>query len=176
MTVRACVFFCLVLNLSSTELGYSRTGLILLRLVLPFVKARLEWPLINDLFSLTTAAAKSLQSCPTLCDPIPGILQARALEWVAISFSTRFDLFGVFSVHIYSHTYSMKTLHSSCYKLECLQSYRSPINIIDPLPLFASLLSFHAYIPCLNSAIESRKKSKHIWNYLEFLGYLELLL
>ena len=44
----------------------------------------------------TAAAAKSLQSCPTLCDPIdgspagspvPGILQARTLEWVAISFS-----------------------------------------------------------------------------------------
>ena len=43
-----------------------------------------------------TAAAKSRQSCPTLCDPIdgspwgspvPGILQARTLEWVAISFS-----------------------------------------------------------------------------------------
>ena len=33
------------------------------------------------------AAAKSLQSCPTLCHPIPGILQARTLEWVAISFS-----------------------------------------------------------------------------------------
>ena len=39
------------------------------------------------------AAAKSLQSCLTLCDPIygpipvPGILQARTLEWVAISFS-----------------------------------------------------------------------------------------
>ena len=42
------------------------------------------------------AAAKSLQSCPTLCDPIdasppgssvPGILQARILEWVAISFA-----------------------------------------------------------------------------------------
>ena len=42
------------------------------------------------------AAAKSPQSCPTLCDPIdgsppgsavPGILQARTLEWVAISFS-----------------------------------------------------------------------------------------
>ena len=32
-------------------------------------------------------AAKSLQSCLTLCDPIPGILQARTLEWVAISFS-----------------------------------------------------------------------------------------
>ena len=34
-----------------------------------------------------TATAKSLQSCPTLCDPIPGILQARTLEWAAISFS-----------------------------------------------------------------------------------------
>ena len=33
------------------------------------------------------AAAKSLQLCPTLCDPIPGILQARTLEWVDISFS-----------------------------------------------------------------------------------------
>ena len=47
-------------------------------------------------FLLHAAAAKSLQSCPTLCDPIdgsppgypvPGILQARTLGWVAISFS-----------------------------------------------------------------------------------------
>ena len=45
---------------------------------------------------MDAAAAKSLQSCPTLCDPIdgsppgspvPGILQARTLEWVAIFFS-----------------------------------------------------------------------------------------
>ena len=35
-----------------------------------------------------TATAKSLQSCPTLCDPVPRILQARTLEWVAISFSS----------------------------------------------------------------------------------------
>ena len=44
----------------------------------------------------SAAAAKSLQSCPTLCDPIdsgppgspvPGILQARTLEWITISFS-----------------------------------------------------------------------------------------
>ena len=48
----------------------------------------------------TAAAAKSLHSCPTLCDPIdssppgssiPGILQARILEWVAISFSNPSD-------------------------------------------------------------------------------------
>ena len=50
----------------------------------------------GGLQSAAAAAAASLQSCPTLCDPIdgsppgssvPGILQARTLEWVAISFS-----------------------------------------------------------------------------------------
>ena len=50
----------------------------------------------KDETCLAAAAAKSLQSCPTLCDPmdssppgspVPGILQARTLEWVAISFS-----------------------------------------------------------------------------------------
>ena len=47
-------------------------------------------------YYLVSAVAMSLQSCPTLCDPIdgsppgspvPGILQARTLEWVSISFS-----------------------------------------------------------------------------------------
>ena len=51
---------------------------------------------VKECSNYCTAAAKSLQSCPTLCDPIdgsppgspiPGILQARTLEWVAISFS-----------------------------------------------------------------------------------------
>ena len=50
-----------------------------------------------EYFPLAATAAKSLQSCPTLCDPIdgstpasavPGILQTRTLEWVAISFSS----------------------------------------------------------------------------------------
>ena len=59
------------------------------------------YPLLYNIFVAyilyaAAAAAKSLQSCPTLCDPIdgstpgspvPGILQARTLEWVAISFS-----------------------------------------------------------------------------------------
>ena len=48
------------------------------------------------IYVYAAAAAKSLQSCPTLCDPIdgsppgspvPGILRARTLEWVAIAFS-----------------------------------------------------------------------------------------
>ena len=51
----------------------------------------------NVAAAAAAAAAESLQSCPTLCDPIdvsppgspvPGILQARTLEWVAISFSS----------------------------------------------------------------------------------------
>ena len=50
----------------------------------------------SDIFFFSAAAAKSLQSCPTLCDPrdggpsgspVPGILQARTLERVTISFS-----------------------------------------------------------------------------------------
>ena len=52
--------------------------------------------LVGELRSQVAAAAKSLQSCPTLCDaidgsqpgsPIPGILQAIVLEWAAISSS-----------------------------------------------------------------------------------------
>ena len=56
-----------------------------------------EFILVHGIRKFSAAAtAKSLQLCPTLCDPIdgsppgstvPGILQARSLEWVAISFS-----------------------------------------------------------------------------------------
>ena len=55
-----------------------------------------KWQIFGDFYFHMFAAAKSLQSCSTLCDPIdgsppgspvPGILQARTLEWVAISFS-----------------------------------------------------------------------------------------
>ena len=60
------------------------------------LRITLEWELTAAAAAAAAAAAKSLQSCPTLCDPIdgsppgspvPGILQARTLEWVAISFS-----------------------------------------------------------------------------------------
>ena len=57
---------------------------------------RFSSSVVPNLYGTAAAATKSLQSCPTLCDPIdgsppgslvPGILQARTLEWVAISFS-----------------------------------------------------------------------------------------
>ena len=53
---------------------------------------KVPWQFFAELLSNLAAAAKSLQQCPTLCDPIdgsppgsavPGILQARTLEWVA---------------------------------------------------------------------------------------------
>ena len=52
-------------------------------------------PVLQQYAAAAAAAAKSFQSCPTLCDPkdgsppgspVPGILQAKTLEWVAISF------------------------------------------------------------------------------------------
>ena len=89
---------------------------------------------------IVAAAAKSLQSCPTLCDPIegsplgssvPGILQARIMEWVAIAFS---------------NIISLELVHLTLPKL-----YRLNIGVVSPyfsLPvvseshvLFASYLS-----------------------------------
>ena len=64
--------------------------------ILPKCSVKLFCIQFNIYLAPAAAAAKSLQSCPTLCDlidssppgsPIPGILQARTLEWVAISFS-----------------------------------------------------------------------------------------
>ena len=63
-----------------------------------FQKGATEWSFKGReiLLEAAAAVAKWLQSCPTLCDPtdesppgsaIPGICQARTLEWVAISFS-----------------------------------------------------------------------------------------
>ena len=63
--------------------------------ILPFKSAIINWSNICWMVH-AAAAAKSLQSCLTLChpvdgsppgSPVPGILQARTLEWVAISFS-----------------------------------------------------------------------------------------
>ena len=60
-----------------------------------WTKKGLNWKILLCVYA-AAAAAKSLQSCPTLCDPIdgsppgspvPGILQARTLEWVANAFS-----------------------------------------------------------------------------------------
>ena len=77
---------------------------------------------------VAAAAAKSLQSCPTLCDPIdgsppgspiPGILQARTLEWVAISFSNAWK-------------WKVKVKSLSCVQLlvtPCTAAYQAPPSL-----------------------------------------------
>ena len=76
----------------------------------------------NVVYPYNAAAAKSLQSCPTLCDPIdgsppaspvPGILQARILEWVAISFNA---WKGKVKVKSLSHVRLLVTLGTAAYK------------------------------------------------------------
>ena len=73
--------------------------------------------------AVAAAAAKSLQSCPTLCDPIdgspsgspvPGILQARTLEWVAISFSNAWK--WKVKVKSLSHVWLLETPWTAAYQ------------------------------------------------------------
>ena len=80
------LYFTITTDLNSAE-PHFKGSIITTWLILPY------W---TGQASAAAAAAKSLQSCPTLCNPIdgsqpgssvPGILQARILEWVAISFS-----------------------------------------------------------------------------------------
>ena len=75
------------------------------------------------LWTAAAAAAASLQSCPTLCDlthgsppgsPIPGILQARTLEWVAISFSSAWK--WKVKVKSFSHLRPSATPWTAAYK------------------------------------------------------------
>ena len=91
------------------------------------------------------AAAKSLQSCPTLCDPIdgsppgspvPGILQARTLEWVAISFSNA-EKWKV-KVKSLSHVWLLATSWTTAYQAPpsmgfSRQEYWSGVPLPSPI-------------------------------------------
>ena len=82
----------------------------------------MTWHLFVNFFPLD-ATAKSLQSCPTLCDPIDGsppgsavtgILQARTLEWVAISFSNAWK--WNMQVKSLSHVWLLATPWTAAYQ------------------------------------------------------------
>ena len=86
------------------------------------------------------ATAKSLQSCPTLCDPIgsliPGILQARTLEWGAISFSNAWK--GKVKVKSLSHFRLLATPWTAAYQAPppmgfSRQEYWSGVPLPSPL-------------------------------------------
>ena len=91
------------------------------------------------------AAAKSLQSCPTLCDPIdssppgspvPGILQARTLEWVAMSFSNAWK--WIVKVKSLSRVWPFETPWTVAYQAPpsmgfSRQEYWSGLPVLSPL-------------------------------------------
>ena len=97
-------------------------------------------PSSKDSRAAAAAAAKSLQSCPTLCDPIdgsppgspvPGVLQARTLEWVKL-------LYQFWAVYLWTFPWKQNELASylshricsSLYyrKLDCTLTHSSPFN------------------------------------------------
>jgi len=96
-------------------------------------------------FDYAAAAAKSLQSCPTLCDPIdgsppgspiPGILQARTLEWVAISFSNAWK--WKVKVKSFSHVRLLATPWTAAYQAPppmgfARQEYWSGVPLPSPI-------------------------------------------
>ena len=93
-----------------------------------------------------TAAAKLLQLCPTLCDsmdgsppdsPVPGILQARTLEWVAVSFSSAWK--WEVKVKSFSHVWLFETLWTSAHQAPpsmgfSRQEYWSGLPLPSPVP------------------------------------------
>ena len=100
---------------------------------------------------LTAAAAKSLQSCPTLCDPIdgsppgsavPGILQARTLEWVAISFSNAWKWKWKWTHWVVSNSGTIKSEKQNLFILRCHHDFQAH------LLLWESLLSTSLYVLC----------------------------
>ena len=110
----------------------------------------------------SAAAAKSLQSCPTLCDPIdssplsspvPGILQARTLEWVAISFSNAWK-WKVKGKSL-SHAWLLATPWTAAYQAPLSmgfsrQEYWSGVPLPSPIIICNWMLlikvGFHSYI------------------------------
>ena len=107
------------------------------------INKHIKWCL--TLSATAASAAKSLQSCPTLCGPIdggppgspvPGILQARTLEWVAISFSNAWK--GKVTVKLLSRVQLFTTPWSAAYQAPpslgfSRQEYWSGVPLPSPI-------------------------------------------
>ena len=127
------------------------------------------------------AAAKSLQSCPTLCDPIdgsppgspvPGILQARILEWVSISFSNAWK--WKVKVNLLSRVQLLVTPWTAAHQAPpsmgfSRQDYWSGV----PLPsLMCPLISVHKYLPVYSiystsGMSKGRLFKKNFWSMVD---------
>ena len=107
------------------------------------------------LLSTADAAAKSLQSCPTLCDPIdgsppgspgPGILQARTLEWIAVSFS---------------NAWKLKVKVKSLSRVQCLATPWIAANQA-PLPMGFSRQEYWSGVPLPSPVLLSKSEQIHL--------------
>ena len=129
-----------------------------------------------DMRNAAAAAAKSLQSCPTLCDPIdgsppgsavPGILQAGTLEWVAISFSNAWK--WKVKVKSLSHARLFATPWTAAYQAHLSmgfsrQEYWSGL----PLPFLTwGLLNFYLRP---ESEVQGNQGILHMWLWVFGVG------
>ena len=129
---------------------------------------------VFSIFCSAAAAAKSLQSCPTLCDPIdggppgspvPGILQARTLEWVAISFSNAWK--GKVKVKSLSRVRLFVTPWSAAYQAPpsmgfSRQEYWSGVPYSALTLFYSNCASQLKHISCQRTATNSSEVS---WCY-----------
>ena len=121
------------------------------------------------------AAAKSLQSCPTLCDPtdgsppgfpIPGLLQARTLEWVAISFSNAWK--WRVKVKLLSHVRLFVTTWTAAYQAPpsmgfSRQEYWSGVPLPSPLKHIPLL-----YWLCQSLSLGGSQQTGKFWKRWEY--------
>ena len=125
-------------------------------------------------YTAAAAAAKSHQSCPTLCDPIdgsppgspiPGILQARILEWVAISFSNAWK--WKVKVKSLSRVWLLATPWSAAYQAPpsmgfSRQEYWSGLPLPSPIPC----------MDCCKETVRSKEILCINWLLLSVVCYL----
>ena len=116
----------------------------------------------------SAAAANSLQSCPSLCHPIHssppgspvlGILQARTLEWVAISFSNAWK--WIVKVKLLSRVWPLATPWTA--------AYQGPLSMGFSRQEYWSGVNFRQYI----SKISDVQELIHIWEFSRDYGVLE---
>ena len=136
------------------------------------------------LSAAAAAAAKSLQSCPTLCNsihgsptgsPVPGILQARALEWVAISFSNAWK--WKVKMKSLSHVRLLATPGTAAYQAPpsmgfSRQEYWSGVPLPSPRHCLTSSKSIQDFMICRTFTFTISFNSH---NYLEERGSLSHL-
>ena len=139
------------------------------------------WLLVYYIHAAT--AAKSLQSCPTLCDPtdgsspgcpVPGILQARTLEWAAISFSNAWK--WKVKVKSISHVQPSATPWTTAFQAPpsmgfSRQEYWSGVPLPSPCYIHIYLLIHEWISKQFSICIERVYKLKYLsWTYPTILG------